>query len=187
MNNVINIDNVLVRKEILEAGFVCDLKKCKGACCTMESEFGAPLLEEEIDIISELLPEINPYLSENGREEIGENGFWEEKNGELMTKSINNKNCVFVVYEGQIAKCGIEKAFNDGKINFKKPLSCHLFPIRVSKFGGDILRFEKLKECEPALEKGNAEDVSIVEFCREPLERLYGKSWFNKLIEYKRK
>lgn len=187
MNNVLNVDNVLVRDDILKTAFACDLSKCKGACCTMESQYGAPLLEKEINLITGILDEILPYLSNKNKEEIIENGFWEEKDNELMTCSINDHDCVFVVYDGPVAKCGIEKAYNEGKVNFKKPISCHLFPIRVSNFGGDILRFEKLKECENALERGKSENIPMVDFCRESLERLYGADWFNKLIVYSRK
>ena len=105
------------------------------------------------------------------------------KDNELLLRSIDNKDCVFSTYEGKVAKCAIEKAYNSGKIDFKKPISCHLFPIRVSNFGGDVLRFEKLQECEPAMENGKELDVTVAEFCREPLERLYGKNWFNQLKE----
>ena len=106
----------------------------------------------------------------------------EKKDEELFIRSINNKECVFVCYENGIAKCSIEKANNDGKTNFKKPISCHLFPIRISDFGGDVLRFEKFEECNPAIEKGAAENVTVAEFCKEPLERHYGKQWYNEFI-----
>lgn len=180
---MITVDNILVRKEILETKFSCDLKKCKGACCTLESQFGAPLKTKEIDIIEGLLPVVLPYLDSGGKEEIKERGFWEEKDGELMTRSIDDKQCVFVIFENNVAKCAIEKAYYDGKINFKKPLSCHLFPIRITNFGGETLRYEKFKECEPALENGRVENTTIAEFCKESLVRLYGLEWYTKLNE----
>ncbi|MCX7797216.1 MAG: DUF3109 family protein [Melioribacter sp.] len=171
----VEIEDVMVNSEVWETNFECDLAKCKGACCTMESKFGAPLKEEEIDIINKFLPIIKEYLPKEHINEIEKKGFWFEAHGEFMTRSLNNKACVFVSYDGDIAKCGIEKAYRDGKIDFIKPISCHLFPIRVSNFGGYVLRFEKYSECLPALQNGNKK---ILDFCRSALERAFGKDWF---------
>ena len=135
----LSIDGVLVRSEITDTPFLCDLAKCKGACCTLESDFGAPVNPDEVKKIEELLPVIKQYLPDNHLEEIGQNGFYEFRENELMLRSINRKECVFVYYEGDIAKCGIEKAYLERKLDFKKPISCHLFPIRISKFGGEVL------------------------------------------------
>ncbi len=183
VSNIIPVEDVLVRKEIATTKFSCDLSKCKGACCTLESEYGAPLLDEEIDEIYKILHIVKEYLPELHKAKIEKEGFYEVKENELMTKSVDSKACVFVYYENDIAKCGIEKAFYDGKISFKKPISCHLFPIRISKFGGDILRYEKFSECKPALEKGEILNTTVVDFCKDSLERLYGKKWYEKLKE----
>lgn len=179
-----NIDSVIVRREVYEKNFQCDLSKCKGACCTLESHYGAPVTDEEIEIINEYLPEIKKFLTTRHVEAIEEEGFWENKEDSLMIKSINNRECVFVYYEGDVAKCAIEKAFYDGKIDFKKPISCHLFPIRVSTFGGDILRYEKMKECEPAVENGTLNNMTVAEFCKDSLIRLYGLKWYQKFSEF---
>ena len=152
VNNFIPVENVLVRPEIMDTHFSCDIEKCKGACCTIESEFGAPLLDEEIPIIKEILENVFPYLPGEQVNLIKKDGFYHNNNGDLMTNSINKKECVFVYFENAVAKCAIEKSFLTGKISFRKPVSCHLFPIRVTKFGGDILRYEKFSECSPALE-----------------------------------
>jgi hypothetical protein len=176
-----NIDGVLINKEILKTKFTCNLEICKGACCTMKSEFGAPLLESEIGIIEENLPIIKKYLSSKSVKSIEKDGFWEEKDSELMTRSINHRDCVFVYYEGDIAKCAIEKAYNEKKIDFIKPISCHLFPIRVNDFGGDVLKYEKYSDCDPALEKGKKTGLSILEFCEKPIKRAYNSDFFNKL------
>ena len=185
--NFIPVENVLVRPEIMETHFSCDVEKCKGACCTIESEFGAPLLDEEIPIIKEILEDIFPYLPGEHIKLIKRDGFFYDKDGESMTRSINKKECVFVYFENAIAKCSIEKAFIDGRISFRKPVSCHLFPIRVTKFGGDVLRYEKFNECSPALDKGKKENINIAEFCKNSLERSYGKKWYSSLMEYKGK
>ncbi len=177
----ISIDNVLIRTEIADTPFACDLKKCKGACCTFESDYGAPLKKEEISKINGIIDTVKEYLSEEHISEIESGGFYEEKDGELVTRSVDGKACVFVVHENGVAKCAIEKAYYAGKTDFKKPISCHLFPIRVADFGGDILRYEKISECAPAVENGRKENKTIAEFCEESLSRLYGKQWYLKL------
>jgi hypothetical protein len=144
----------------------------------MESEWGAPITEEEIDKIDPILPLVMDYLPAEHRREIEKNGYWILKEGELMTRSLNNRACVFVSYDGDIAKCGIEKAYKDGKIDFIKPISCHLFPIRISNFGGPVLRFEKYAECEPALAKGKTTKIKVLDFCRTSLVRAFGIQWF---------
>ena len=180
-NSFINVKNVLVRKEIADKHFVCNLERCKGACCTFESDYGAPLRREEIGKINGIIELVKQYLSQEHINAIRDGKFFEEKDGKYLIKSIDDKACVFVFYENGIAKCAIEKAYNDGKSNFKKPISCHLFPIRVTDFGGEILRYEKIDECAPAIEKGNAQRITIAEFCEEPLSRLYGKQWYSEL------
>ncbi len=176
----IEIDDVLINTEVLDIEFTCDLARCKGACCTMESEFGAPVTEKEIEKIGSLLPAVMDYLPPEHRDVIDKHGFWIQKSGQLMTRSLNNRACVFVYYDGDVAKCGIEKAFIAGKIDFVKPVSCHLFPIRISKFGGDVMRFENYHECKPALEKGKKTGIKVIDFCRDALEREYGTEWFLK-------
>lgn len=180
---IIAIDDVLVREEVLYTPFACDVRKCKGACCTLDSEFGAPVTEEEIEQIEKILPVVKEYITDEHRNEIEQNGFFEKKHDELLLRSIKNKACVFVYYEGDIAKCSIEKSYFDGKVKFRKPISCHLFPIRVSKFGGNILRYEKFGECNPALENGKQLNITIAEFCKESLIRQYGEKWYSQLKE----
>ncbi len=178
----IEIDGSLVNKEILEVKFTCDLNSCKGACCTLESDYGAPITKEELDIIEKNLDIIFDYIPEYSKALIKAEGFWDIEDDLIMTKSINNEDCVFVYYEGDVAKCGIEKAYFDNKIDFRKPISCHLFPIRVNNFGQDILKFERYTECRQALLNGIQTDISIAEFCKDALIRLYGKKWYDKLI-----
>ena len=177
------IQNVLVRREITETQFVCDLHKCKGACCTFESKYGAPLHEDEIGKINNILSMVKKYITNKGIEHIEKNGFYSLVDGELLIDSIDNKECVFVFYDDGIAKCGIEKAYYNMETDFKKPISCHLFPIRVSKFGGDVLRYERINECNPALKRGASENVTVAEFCEEPLTRSYGNKWYSELKE----
>ncbi len=183
-DKIFAINDVLVRDDIVEIPFSCDLKKCKGACCTLESELGAPINKNEIEEIEKILPIVKKYLTQTNIDEIEERGFYEAKDDELMITSVDNKDCVFSFYDNSIAKCAIERAYFDGKVTFRKPVSCHLFPIRVTDFSGDVLRYEKFSECAPALEKGKEENVTIAEFCKDSLVRVYGENWYNKLMNY---
>ncbi|MGA8264379.1 MAG: DUF3109 family protein [Ignavibacteriaceae bacterium] len=187
LNNLVKVDNVLLDKEIADSYFACDLSICKGACCTLESDFGAPLLKEEIGKIEEILPVVKKYLSTDHVLEIENKGFFEEKDDEILIKSVDRKACVFVYYENDIAKCSIEKAYLNKETDFKKPVSCHLFPIRVSNFGGDVLRYERFSECKPAISNGKEKGIKLIDFCSEPLQRTYGKKWYSKLKKMFRK
>jgi len=177
-NNFISVKDVLLRKEVVDTPFFCNLAECKGACCTLESEFGAPLIKDELIEMEKALPMVKNIIPKEHLEEIEENGFYEEKEGELLTRSVNNRACVFVYFDDGIAKCSLEKLFFEKKISFQKPISCHLFPIRVSHFGGEVLRFEKFTGCSPALEKGAKENITAFKFCQNSLERKYGSQWY---------
>jgi hypothetical protein len=184
---ILPVKDILVRKEVVENHFKCDLAKCKGACCTFESRYGAPISWEEVGVIENLISKVLPYLPHAHRAEIEEKGFYEVKNDEPLIRSVDNRSCVFVHFENGIAKCSLEKAYFEGETDFRKPISCHLFPIRVSDFGGDVLRYERIDECEPAIELGKKENVTIAEFCKDSLVRLYGEEWYSKFIEIIRK
>ena len=179
------IEDIILNNKIFSTHFSCDLEKCKGACCTMQSEFGAPVYGNEIDAIEEIQEKVIKLLPPKSKKIIEENGFWEEKEGKLLLKSVDNRDCVFVYYENDIAKCTFEKLYFKKEINFRKPLSCHLFPIRISEFGGPVLRFEKYRDCEPALEKGKETNTSVAEFCSDALLRAFGQSFVDKLFKEK--
>jgi hypothetical protein len=183
VSNIIPIEDIVISEEVVKTNFACDLKKCKGACCTVESEYGAPLRKEEIEIINGIIDAVKKYLPKIHVDEIDKKGFYDTIKNKLMTRSINKKACVFVFYENGIAKCSIEKAYLNGESDFRKPISCHLFPIRVTNFGGDILRYEKFEQCSPALKNGDEKNIKMVEFCEESLTRLYGERWYSNLME----
>ena len=182
MNDNAVIDDVFINSDLFKTKFTCDLSKCKGACCTMDSEYGAPLKEEEIEKIDEVLPVLKKYLPKKNLKNIDKFGFWETKQNQLFIRSINRRECVFAVYDGDIAKCSLEKAFFDGNSNFRKPISCHLFPIRITEFGGTVLRYEEYSECEPALEKGKSTRLNVIQFCKDSLIRVFGKEWVEKVM-----
>ncbi|MFC2084565.1 DUF3109 family protein [Bacteroidota bacterium] len=172
---------MIVKKEVFTTKFYCNLEKCKGACCTMHGEYGAPLKKNEILKIEKNMGGIFDFSPISNRRYITKFGFWEEKHDQILIKSIRKRDCVFVYYENEIAKCAIERAYYNGDSDFKKPISCHLFPIRVNDFGGPILKYEKYNECKSALEFGETKNVTIAEFCIEALERSFGKKWIEKL------
>ncbi|GAB4298420.1 MAG: DUF3109 family protein [Ignavibacteriaceae bacterium] len=149
----------------------------------MEGEYGAPLQETELGQIEESLGSIMDLLPDKNRQIILEENFFEIKEGGFYTRSINNRDCVFVCYENGIAKCSIEKAYFENQTGFRKPISCHLFPIRISQFGGDVLRYERIGVCDPAIEKGKADNITVLEFCKDALIRKYGDELYTKLKE----
>ncbi len=185
-NSLIEVEKTAINENIFEIKFECDLKKCKGACCTMESEYGAPLNVDEVEIIENHLPAIKKYLTREHVKELESKGFWYRTDGFLMVRSVNKRECIFAYYENDIALCAIEKAFLNKEIDYKKPISCHLFPIRIVNFGGPVLYFEEYKECSPALIKGKESGTTVFEFCKNSLERMFGKKWYKMVKEFRR-
>jgi hypothetical protein len=171
--------NSIVDERIAYIKFKCDLNSCKGACCTLPGGRGAPLDDNEVAEIQKAIPVIKKYLPDRQLEEIRLNDGIEGYVGSFATSCIDNKDCVFVFYENDTAKCAFEKAFFNNEISWRKPISCHLFPIRVSDFGGDVLRYEKIKECKPAIVKGKADSTPLFEFLQDALIRKYGKQWYD--------
>ncbi len=182
-NNSFEIDEVMINDDVFTSPFACDLQNCKGACCTLKSDYGAPLTLEEIETIKNILPVVIKYLPEAHKEEITQNNFYANDGGDYFTQSVNRKDCVFVFYDGDVAKCSIEKAFFNKEVTFRKPISCHLFPIRISNFGGDVLRYEKFSECKSAVAKGKESEQTVFQFCEGALLRNYGSEWFQKVKE----
>jgi hypothetical protein len=182
------IDNILADDALLHQPFLCDLNKCKGACCTVKGGSGAPLLDSEIETVQDVVPIVWDYLAERSRAEIRLRGTVEGSAGEYGTTCIDDADCVFVYYEkgSDVAKCAIERAYNDGKTTFRKPLSCHLFPIRVADFNGVYLYYEEFSECQPALSNGKRKNVALFECVKDALTRAYGEEWYAKLEELAR-
>ena len=181
---MIEIDNKIVSREILKKQFVCDLKSCKGLCC-VEGDSGAPLLRSEIEEIQKIEKIVTPYLCEESREVILKKGvFVIDQDGDLTTPLVNNKQCVYVIKEKGISKCAIEKAYSDKKTNFKKPISCHLYPIRITKYKDfDAINYESNKLCSPACKLGMEMKVPVYKFLKEPIIRKYGEEFYLELEE----
>jgi len=179
---MILIDSVLVDPKVLSQPFSCDVHQCKGACCTLEGGQGAPLLETEIHLIESSFEPAKKYLSKQTLEVIEKNGLWEEIDGKFYTNTIQQKDCVFVFYDNGIAKCSIEKSFFEGKNEFRKPISCHLFPIRKVSFGGDYIYYEQFDECKPALSHGITTSSTVLTNSKDALVRMYGEEWYNNAV-----
>jgi len=184
---MIAIDNTLVSEDLLEKKFVCDLNACKGECC-VAGDAGAPLDEEEIDILKKVYNKVKPYIPADGIKAIEKQGVYViDDDNEYTTPLVKGKHCAFVYFEDQIAKCAIEKAYMEGKIDpiaigWKKPISCHLYPVRITKYKDyDAVNYHKWHICKPACECGAKLDVPVYKFLKDPLIRKYGKEWYKKL------
>jgi hypothetical protein len=168
---------MIIEEDVLTARFACDLGRCKGACCTLPGGRGAPLDDPEVAELRRAFPAVRKHLTERSLAVIAEHGMVEGIPGSYHTTCIDDKDCVFVVYEGGIARCAVEKAFMAGEIRWRKPLSCHLFPLRIDRDGSRV-RYERIGECLPAMDRGDEEGIALVDFLREPLERKFGAAWY---------
>ena len=176
----------LISEDLFEKRFVCDLNACKGACC-VEGASGAPLEVEEETLLRELWPKIRPYIPEKGQRAIDEHGVSEvDEDGDLVTTLVEGRGeCAFTVFDDKgVALCGVEKAWKDGAIPFRKPISCHLYPIRIAKLKfHDGLNYHRWPICKPACECGAKLDVPVFRFLKDSLTRKYGADWYAELEE----
>jgi hypothetical protein len=181
---MIAIDNVLISDQVIEEHFVCDLVKCKGGCC-VDGDAGAPLENNELKELKSVYNKVSSYLTKEGRLKIESEGkyIYDSEFG-WVTPTISNGMCAYgMVDEKGIVKCGIEQAYNDGKISWKKPISCHLFPIRIKKAGKmELVNYEPREDlCSPACELGKKLKVPTYQFLKEPIIRKYGEDFFEAL------
>jgi len=179
---MILVQETLVDEPVASIDFSCDLKACKGACCTMPGGRGAPLLDYETEEIERSFPSIRKYLSEEHLERIEEAGLFEGTSGDHTTPCYDQRACVFVAYENGIAKCSFEKAYFNGEISWRKPISCHLFPLRIDRDARELVRYEFLTECQPALERGRLEHIALSGFLKDALIRAYGEPWYREFL-----
>ncbi|MBW7868070.1 MAG: DUF3109 family protein [Brumimicrobium sp.] len=180
---LIQIGDKIVTDELFTRKFMCDLNKCKGACC-VEGEDGAPVTTDEIKIIEELLPKIKPYMITEGIEKVEKDGVAHaDKDGDMVTNLVSNGACAFVFYDERgIAKCAIEKAYRNGDINWKKPISCELFPIRAKKFPEfTALNYEEIDICKPGCVLGEKMNIPLYQFLKNAIIRAYGEEFYQEL------
>lgn len=180
---MIEVDGVLIQESVTDEEFVCNLGACKGACC-VEGDAGAPLEQHEASVLKEIFPKVRPFMTSKGIQTIEEMGTSVyDTDGDLTTPCVGgNKECAYVTWENGITKCAIEKAYEAGVIDWQKPLSCHLYPIRVTKYPGfEVLQYDRWHICHSACSLGRSLHVPVYKFLKSPLVRKYGEDWFASL------
>ena len=180
---MIQIDDVVVTLDVLREKFLCNLDVCKGECC-VEGDAGAPLEKEEVAELEKVLPVIWDDLSPEARAVIDKQGVcYKDEDGDLVTSIVNGKDCVFTCYDEKgCCYCSIEKAYRAGKVDFYKPVSCHLYPIRVGNYGSlKAVNYHRWSVCKAAVLLGEKENVPIYKFLKEPLIRKFGEAWYKEL------
>ncbi len=176
------VDKVLVSEDLLEECFCCDLEKCGGMCC-VEGDVGAPIEPEEVGDMEDCYPQVRKYMQPEAVKLVDNLGTFDyDMEGEFVTPLLSDEACAYVYYEDGIAKCAIEKAFLNGEIDFQKPISCHLYPIRIKKLPDyEALNYHRWEVCREACKKGKDIKLPVYKFLREPLIRKYGEEWYEKL------
>ena len=179
---MLQIENYIFSLDLLEKKFICDLPLCLGNCCRY-GDSGAPLEADEVKILEDIKDEVYPYLRQTGKTEIDTNGTSvKDFEGEMVTPLVDGAECAYALIDKNIFMCGIEKAWSEGKIAFRKPLSCHLFPVRMKKFGTfTAVNVEEWSICMSARERGRREGVYAYELLKEPLIRAVGTDIYEQL------
>ena len=182
---ILDVGGILISSDILTERFCCDYEKCKGICC-VEGDAGAPVTLGEIAGIEDALDTVWQDLSAQAQSVIDRQGVaYTDQEGDLVTSIVRGKDCVFTCYDGDSCLCALEKAFRAGKTSFCKPVSCALYPIRVKEFGNGVvgLNYNRWKICEDAIKKGQALDLPLYRFLKEPLIRRFGEAWYQELCD----
>ena len=177
------LGKTIISEDIIQKDFVCNLSACKGACC-IDGDAGAPLDKEETSILEAVYPKVKPFLREKGIQAIEQQGvFITSEYGDFETPLIDGADCAYVIFdENKTALCAIEEAYNQGEIDWKKPLSCHLYPIRVKEYSEfSAVNYEKWEICDDACTLGKELQVPVYKFVKEALIRKFGKDWYDEL------
>ena len=180
---MVELGDKVVSLDIIREKFVCDLSKCKGICC-VEGESGAPLEDEEVNLLRAEYERIAPYLRGEGRKAIQQQGTAVmDADKEMVTPLVGGKDeCAYAVFENDIARCGIEKAWEEGATGFRKPVSCHIYPIRVKKYHSlKAVNYDRWKVCDPARVNGEKENVPVYRFVKDAIGRKFGMDFYQKL------
>lgn len=180
---MIQIDDVIISLDILKEKFCCDLDTCKGQCC-VDGDSGAPVEEDEKKKLEEIIPIVWNDLSPKAKDIINQQGpTYTDYDGDLVTSIVDGKDCVFTCYDKKgCCYCAIEKAFGEGKTDFYKPISCHLYPIRVSKIGQyKAVNYHQWNVCKAAVILGNKKNIPVYRFLKNPMIRKFGEAWYHEL------
>ncbi len=182
---MIAIGKTLLSEDVFDQLFACDLSACKGACC-VEGESGAPLEEQELAKLEEVFDEVKPYLRNEGLQAIEKVGLFEiDSDGDFVTPIVGGRECAYATFdENGTAKCGIEQAWRDGKTDWQKPISCHLYPIRIKELRDyTALNYHQWRICGDARTCGAQSGISVLEFCKSSLIRKFGAAWYQEALE----
>lgn len=179
---MLQIQHTLVSLDVIEKKFCCNLAACKGQCC-VDGDSGAPLTDEETGLIEEEFHNFREFMRPEGVETVNHHGTWViDSDHDMVTPLINNRECAYVIFENGIAKCAIEKAFFAGKSSFRKPVSCHLYPVRVKKYKHfTAVNYDIWDICKPAVAFGEEQGIPVYQFLKEALIRRFGKEWHDEL------
>lgn len=178
-----DIQGKLVSLDLAERYFCCDLEKCLGECC-IEGDAGAPITEEERTKLEECLPAVWDMLLDSAKDRIKEEGVaYIDEEGDLVTQIVDGKNCVFTTYgAGGMCWCALEKAYREGKTDFRKPASCALYPLRVKEYDKfTAINYHRWKICRCAEVMGRAKGIRLYEFMEKPVTEVYGKEFYDEL------
>jgi hypothetical protein len=177
----IEFQGAAVDKKILTTHFACDLSACKGACCTVPGGRGAPVRDEELPYLLKAVQAVLPLLSSRHAEVLQRSGPVEGPPGDRTTVCVDNGACVFVMEQNGIAFCSIESLYRRGEFAWPKPVSCHLYPIRIDQTVPERIRYEEVETCRPARERGQQDHTPLLSFVAHAVERAYGPAWLNAL------
>ena len=179
------IDDKILSMDIIEEKFVCDLAKCKGNCCVLGAS-GAPLEDDEVVLLRKIYPKLKTYLRPEAVKTIEKHGTAViDTDKEWVTPLIKQMECVYAIFEDGIARCAIEKAYEDRVVSFRKPVSCHLYPIRIKKYEHfEAVNYDRQKICDPARELGKKKGIPVYEFVEAGLTRKYGRLFMTKIRKF---
>ncbi|MBE7651674.1 DUF3109 family protein [Tenacibaculum finnmarkense] len=179
------LGKTLVSESIIDTDFVCNIASCKGACC-IDGDAGAPLEDEETKILEDIYPQIKPFLRQEGIDAIEKQGTWVTGDfGEAETPLINGADCAYVIFDDKnTALCAIEEAYNQGIVTWKKPVSCHLYPVRIKQYSEfSAVNYDKWDICDDACSLGKELQVPVYKFVKQALVRKFGQNWYDELEE----
>ncbi|MEM6784344.1 MAG: DUF3109 family protein [Bacteroidota bacterium] len=186
MGTMFAVDHVLVSDAVLDAPFACHLGRCLGSCC-VHGDRGAPLDPDERQELDRALPVVRERLRPEALAVIDRDGVWEEDEpGHYATTTVNDRECVFVIYDRAVAKCALQQAYRAGRLAFEKPISCHLYPIRIETYPADdgpdtdVVNYEQIDLCRPAIKHGARTNTQLADFLETPLTRKYGADWYRR-------